>query len=279
MQYRYQSEPGCGGCLLFVGLLILLTGGAPALLNFLGFLFFAGLMGLVLLFAAFWGFSFYIQRRVAAYAASQTEAHNRFVYLLVHILVHIAERDGHFSRAEQATITQFFQVNLRYNPDQMRWVKQLIKEARQSSPGMESLLEEFRSQFDYEPRLILLELVYRMLYTQPPVSEADLQEARNIAVFLQISANDQRSIEAKYRHQQYREAATAAQSESQAYAVLGLEPGADFEAVKKAYRKLSMQYHPDKVAHLGEEFKAVAEEKMKEINAAYSHFKKRYGKA
>jgi DnaJ like chaperone protein len=40
-----------------------------------------------------------------------------------------------------------------------------------------------------------------------------------------------------------------------------------------------MQYHPDKVAHLGEEFKAVAEEKMKEINAAYSHFKQRYGRA
>lgn len=279
MQYRYQSEPGCGGCLLFIALLVLLTGGAPALLNLLGFLFFAGVMGVVLLFAAFWGFSFYIQRRVAAYAASQTEAHNRFVYLLVHILVRIAERDGHFSRAEQATILQFFQVNLRYNPDQMHWVKQLIKEARQANVGMEALLEEFRSQFAYEPRLILLELVYRMLYTQPPVSEAELQEARNIAAFLQISAHDQRSIEAKYRHHQYREAATAAQSGSQAYAVLGLEPGADFEAVKKAYRKLSMQYHPDKVAHLGEEFKAVAEEKMKEINAAYSHFKQRYGRA
>jgi DnaJ like chaperone protein len=30
-----------------------------------------------------------------------------------------------------------------------------------------------------------------------------------------------------------------------------------------------MQYHPDKVSHLGEEFKKIAEEKMKEINIAY----------
>ena len=35
-----------------------------------------------------------------------------------------------------------------------------------------------------------------------------------------------------------------------------------------------MQYHPDKVAHLGEEFRRVAEEKMKELNEAYQHLKK-----
>jgi len=41
---------------------------------------------------------------------------------------------------------------------------------------------------------------------------------------------------------------------------------------------LSMQYHPDKVGHLGDEFKKVAEEKMKEINRAYEFLKKKYGR-
>jgi DnaJ like chaperone protein len=59
--------------------------------------------------------------------------------------------------------------------------------------------------------------------------------------------------------------------------VLGLEPGADMETIKKSYRQLSMKYHPDKVSHLGEEFQEVAEEKMKEINAAYDFFKKKFG--
>jgi DnaJ like chaperone protein len=35
-----------------------------------------------------------------------------------------------------------------------------------------------------------------------------------------------------------------------------------------------MQYHPDKVSHLGDEFRTGAEEKMKEINQAYDYFKK-----
>jgi DnaJ-domain-containing protein 1 len=37
------------------------------------------------------------------------------------------------------------------------------------------------------------------------------------------------------------------------------------------------EYHPDKVASLGPELRALAEKKSKEINAAYEFFKKRYG--
>ena len=39
--------------------------------------------------------------------------------------------------------------------------------------------------------------------------------------------------------------------------------------VKSAYRRLIAQYHPDKVATLAPEFRALAEEKSKELNAAY----------
>jgi len=276
MPYRKHNQPGCGGCLLIVGLLILLTGGAPALFNFLGFLFFTGLFGFVLLMVALWSFSYYIQSRVSAYESSQTETHNRFVYLLVHILVKIAQSDGHFTKAELQTMLNFFQYNLRYNQDQMFWVKQLIKDARDEEDDMETLLREFRDTFAYEPRLILLELIYQIIHTKQPVVREELLQARRIAVFLQISTYDQRTIEAKYMYRQRREAETAAQSDERFYAVLGLEPGADFAAIKKAYRKLSMQYHPDKVSHLGVEFQRVAEEKMKEINAAYDYFKKQY---
>ncbi len=276
MEYRQQNQPGCGGCLLLVGLLLLLTGGAPALLNFLGFLFFSGLLGFLLLIGAFFAFTYYIQRRVSTYEASQTETHNRFVHLLVHILVKMAQADGHFTKAELATMLNFFQYSLHYNQDQMYWVKQLIKDARHADVEMDDLLGEFRNRFGYEPRLILLELIYQIVYTKSPVIESELQEARRIAAVLGISAYDQRTIEAKYMYGRQQGAATAAQEETRYYAVLGLEQGADFEAIKKAYRKLSMQYHPDKVAHLGDEFKRVAEEKMKEINAAYDYFKKKF---
>lgn len=277
MEYRQHNQPGCGGCLLLAVMLTLVTGGAPALLNLLGFFFYSGLAGILLLVAAFWAFSYYVQRRVSTYEASQSESHNRFVYLLVNILVKIAQADGHFTRAELNAILNFFQYHLRYNQDQMYWVKQLVKEARDAQVDIHQLLDEFRAGFAYEPRLILLELIYQLVYTKQPPPAQEVQRAREIAGLLQISAYDQRTIEAKYMYRQRQETASAAQTEEQYFAVLGLEQGADFAEIKKAYRKLSMQYHPDKVGHLGEEFKKVAEEKMKEINVAYAYFEKKFG--
>jgi len=53
------------------------------------------------------------------------------------------------------------------------------------------------------------------------------------------------------------------------YQILGVEKGAPLNEVKAAYRKLAIKYHPDKVNHLGDEFKVLAEKKFKEIQEAY----------
>jgi DnaJ like chaperone protein len=276
MRYQQQQPPGCGGCLLILLLIVFVTGGAPALINLLGFLFFSGFFAVLLFIALFWGFSYWARNRIATYEASQTESHNRFVWLLVRILVKIAQLDGHVSRDEVQTIQRFFQVNLRYNQTQMAWVKNLIKEATGATESLEMLLQEFRSTFAYEPRLILLELIYQIIFTKDPPPDNELQTARRIATFLGIADYDLRTIEAKYTYRRQQQAATARESDSHYYAVLGLEPGADLETIKKAYRRLSMKYHPDKVSHLGDEFRSVAEEKMKEINSAYDYFKKKF---
>lgn len=274
MYYQRQKQPGCGGCLLVFLLIIFVTGGAPALINFVGALFFSGIAGILILVALFWGFSFWIKKQVANYEASQSESHNRFVWLLVHILVNISKIDGQVTKEEISTIHRFFQQNLGYTQTKMHWVKELIKEAISSTASLETLLQEFKSTFAYEPRLILLELVYQILYTKSVVPENELQIARNIASYLEISAYDQRTIESKYKYREQRQRTNGDASAEHYYATLGLEPGASMEELKKAYRQMSMKYHPDKVRHLGEEFRTVAEQKMKEINAAYDYFKK-----
>lgn len=58
-----------------------------------------------------------------------------------------------------------------------------------------------------------------------------------------------------------------------AYTVLGVEPGASEEEIKRAYRELANRYHPDKVEFMGEEFRELAEKKFKEIQEAYQTLK------
>ena len=55
--------------------------------------------------------------------------------------------------------------------------------------------------------------------------------------------------------------------------ILGVPPIADQKEIRKAYRNLANQYHPDKVAHLGEEFQTLAEQRFKEIQEAYDKLK------
>ncbi len=61
------------------------------------------------------------------------------------------------------------------------------------------------------------------------------------------------------------------------YGVLGLEPDAGPEEIREAYRRLSQQYHPDKVAHLGQELQNLANSKFIEIQKAYEKLKKKGG--
>jgi DnaJ like chaperone protein len=279
MGNRQSSTPGCGGCLLIIVLILLAVGGWQAVSGFFSLILYTLLFAVLAATAAFFGFAHSMRKRAAAYERSQTATHNRFVFLLVNILVSIAKTDGHFTQSELRTMLNFFQNSLHYNQEQMYWVKQLIKQARDSSQDLEELLAEFRTSFAYEPRLILLELIYQIIYTAKPVLEQQLEFARRIAAFLQISTYERQTIENKYRyghHTSSASMATAASQELRWRTVLGVEENADFAVIKKAYRQLSMQYHPDKVAHLGAEFKRVAEEKMKEINAAYDYFRKKF---
>lgn len=53
------------------------------------------------------------------------------------------------------------------------------------------------------------------------------------------------------------------------YEVLGVAPSASSDEIRDAYKRKMSQYHPDKVASLGEEFMEIAVNKSKEINVAY----------
>jgi len=53
------------------------------------------------------------------------------------------------------------------------------------------------------------------------------------------------------------------------YRVLGVPRSASPEEIKQAFKQLANKYHPDKVHHLGTEFKELAEKRFKEIQEAY----------
>jgi len=58
------------------------------------------------------------------------------------------------------------------------------------------------------------------------------------------------------------------------YKILEIERTATNDEVKKAYRRMAMKYHPDKVSHLGDDYKKSADEKFRKVNEAYEKIKR-----
>jgi DnaJ like chaperone protein len=61
------------------------------------------------------------------------------------------------------------------------------------------------------------------------------------------------------------------------YKILEIEPEATTEEIKKAYRKVAIKFHPDKVASLGEDVQKAAKEKFQKVLEAYENIKKQRG--
>ncbi|SFW55399.1 MULTISPECIES: co-chaperone DjlA [Luteibacter] len=61
------------------------------------------------------------------------------------------------------------------------------------------------------------------------------------------------------------------------YAILGIQRDADDRAIKRAYRKLISEHHPDRLGDLPEDMRRRAESRASEINAAYERIKAERG--
>ena len=61
------------------------------------------------------------------------------------------------------------------------------------------------------------------------------------------------------------------------YEILGVGKSASDDEIKKAFRKLAVKYHPDKVSQMGEDVQKAAKEKFQKLNAAYETIKKQRG--
>jgi len=266
---RYPNNIGC----LWVALLLLLIGGTPLLV---GVLQIFGVFAALLLVGGF-GLSWWIRRKaVLRYSHSQTDAHNRFVEVLVTLLVRLAEVDAPINRGEVTAIRRFFQDSLGYRDERLLWVRDLIKSSRQSSESLEALCARIGSAYGFQERFIVLQVLVRVAEADGRLGAEERSFIERVALELGLrpfvgAFGDRFEGGAGRARTEQR---TRARNEvNEALATLGLPPEADAAEIKASWRKLSLDNHPDRVTHLGPEFRALAEERMRKINHAYTRLK------
>jgi DnaJ like chaperone protein len=125
---------------------------------------------------------------------------------------------------------------------------------------------QIRRYMDYSARLQLLHYLFGIAHADGEVHGREVTIISGISEGLGISDSDFRSIKAMF-----------VKDTLGPYIILEITPDASDEEVKKAYRRMAMKYHPDKVSTLGPDVQKAAKDKFQKLNAAYDAIRKQRG--
>jgi DnaJ like chaperone protein len=140
-------------------------------------------------------------------------------------------------------------------------LKLFDEEKRQGKTAFRSTIRQSCAEasrfLDYSGRLQLLNFLVMISQADGKVDQNEVKALKDVAEWMQLQASEVDSM-------LHLEGDTL----EDAYKVLGVSPQATDEELKKAYRRLALEHHPDRVAKLGDDVRKAAEKKFQEINAA-----------
>ena len=190
-----------------------------------------------------------------------------FSVAMIALSAKMAKADGVVTQDEVRAFHEIFHV-----PDsERRNVSRLYEIARQDVAGYEAYAQRMTSLCgNGEPGCPVMEAILDGLFhiakADGVLHEREVSFLRDVSGIFGFDEHGFRRIMARH----------ADLGDADPYAVLGLERGASFETVRKRYRELVKENHPDKlVAHgLPEEFMVIAHDRISAINDAYGAIEK-----
>lgn len=187
-----------------------------------------------------------------------------FTASLLVLTAAVMKGDGKVLRSELDYVRKFLTAN--YGEANAQRLLPLLRELLQKEIPLRDVSLQIRQYMPEAQRVQLLHYLFGISAADGEVHPAEVQIIETIAGYLGVGRADYESVKAMH----YRDVDSD-------YRILEVGPGASDEEVKKAYRRMAVKFHPDKVADLGEEAQKIAKERFQKVQDAWEAIRKQRG--
>jgi DnaJ like chaperone protein len=180
---------------------------------------------------------------------------------LLVLVAAVMKADGKVVKSELDYVKQFFVRQ--FGQESARQALLMLKDILKQDIPVRDVCLQIKGNMDYSSRLQLLHLLFNVSLADTVIDSSEIAIIEKISSYLGVDSGDFLSIKNMF----------IPETDS-SYKILEIERSSSNDDVKKAYRRMAMKYHPDKVSHLGDDVRKSADEKFARVNEAYEKIKK-----
>jgi DnaJ like chaperone protein len=188
------------------------------------------------------------------------------------VMGHVAKADGHVSQHEISLARQLMS-HMQLDAAQKESAIDLFNRGKEPDFDLDGIIEQFRQECHRRSTLMqmFLEIQVQAAFADGKLDPRESVLLKKIALHLGFSESDLDMIIEMVRGGSSAQPGKKGMDLEDAYHVLGVNPDTALAEIKKAYRRLLSQHHPDKLVSKGlpEEMIKLANEKTHEIRTAW----------
>lgn len=224
-----------------------------------------------------------LPRMESGQAHQQQRIQTAFFTASFTVMGHLCKADGLVS-SEEIRVARQVMGQMQLNAAQTRAAMALFNEGKKPGFSLDAVLQQLRSEIGHRHTLkrMFLEILCITATADDSIHPAEKKLLLHISDVLGFSRHELEGLLSSFssgHHRGQGHSAHASMNINDAYQTLGIDSTATEAEIKKAYRRLMSQHHPDKLVSKGlpEEMVRIATDRTREIRQAYERVKEKKG--